>query len=449
MPALTQNTQPPVPRRVLIISPSFPPNNAPDMQRVRMSLPHYHENGWEPVVLAVAPETHGGSREEELEATVPADIRIHRVCAFPVKLARLFGIGNLGLRAWWSLFRAGKKIIREEKIDLVFISNTQFVSFTLGRLWLRLTGVPYVIDLQDPWRTDYYEQKGSRKPPGGWKYKLARFQARHLESWSFRKLSGLISVSGQYIDDLGGRYSWFRDIPTETIIFGASENDLTAVRKKPAQEVDPEHRGLVRLVYTGAAGPITPHAVNLVFQALKNFHDKRPDRANRLRLEFHGTSYAPADRAQPTIMPYAERLGVSDLVRETAARMGHLDALRLQTEAHGLMLLGSADTAYSPSKLYPYFLAGRPMLGLVPHNSVLEKLLQELNCAHLISFDLDGENSAAVLSLQKFFELALAGFPTGFWPTRNEELFRREYLAPALTARQCALFDAALAYHQK
>lgn len=449
MPELPQKTQPPVPRRVLIVSPTFPPNNAPDMQRVRMSLPHYLENGWEPVVLAVAPETHGGSHEEELEATVPANIQIHRVRAIPVKLARLFGIGNLGLRAWWSLFRAGKKIIREERIDLVFISNTQFVTFTLGRLWLRLTGVPYVIDLQDPWRTDHYEQKGSRKPPGGWKYRVARLQARHLESWSFRKLSGFVSVSGEYIEDLRARYPWFRDIPAETIIFGASENDLTAARQKTAAVVDPENRGLVRLIYTGAAGPITPHAVNLVFQALKNFHDKRPDRANRLRLEFHGTSYAPADRAELTIIPYAKSHGVNDLVHETAARIGHLDALKLQTEAHGLMLLGSIDTAYSPSKLYPYFLARRPMLGLVPRNSVLEKLLQELNCAHLISFELDGDNSAAVLSLQRFFELALAGFPTGFWPARNEELFRREYLAPALTARQCALFHAAAAYHQK
>jgi len=40
-------------KRVLIVSPNFPPINAPDMQRVRMSLPFYRDNGWEPVVLAV------------------------------------------------------------------------------------------------------------------------------------------------------------------------------------------------------------------------------------------------------------------------------------------------------------------------------------------------------------------------------------------------------------
>ena len=35
-------------RRVLLVSPHFPPTNAPDHQRVRMSLPFYREHGWAP-----------------------------------------------------------------------------------------------------------------------------------------------------------------------------------------------------------------------------------------------------------------------------------------------------------------------------------------------------------------------------------------------------------------
>ena len=36
-------------RRVLIVSPSFPPISAADLHRVRMSLPYYREFGWEPI----------------------------------------------------------------------------------------------------------------------------------------------------------------------------------------------------------------------------------------------------------------------------------------------------------------------------------------------------------------------------------------------------------------
>ena len=74
---------------------------------------------------------------------------------------------------------------KKEKFDLVFFSNTQFITFTLGFLWKRLYGVPYVIDVQDPWRTDYYERPGSRKPPGGWKYQFARLLAWVFERPSF------------------------------------------------------------------------------------------------------------------------------------------------------------------------------------------------------------------------------------------------------------------------
>ena len=44
-----------MPSRVLIVSPHFPPVNAPDHQRVRMSLPYLGEFGWEGHVLAVVP----------------------------------------------------------------------------------------------------------------------------------------------------------------------------------------------------------------------------------------------------------------------------------------------------------------------------------------------------------------------------------------------------------
>ena len=63
-------------RTVLIVSPHFPPINAPDHQRVRMALPYFREFGWEPVVLAVAAEFSESSRDETLMATLPDDVEI-------------------------------------------------------------------------------------------------------------------------------------------------------------------------------------------------------------------------------------------------------------------------------------------------------------------------------------------------------------------------------------
>jgi hypothetical protein len=430
---------------VLIVSPSFPPMNSPDMQRVRMSLPCYSEYGWEPVVLTVAPEFQQGSREDELLTTVPDGITIFRTGAFSLKWSRRFGVGNLGLRSWCHLFFAGNRILRQGKIDLVFFSNTQFVTFTLGRIWRFLHGVPYVIDLQDPWRTDYYERPGSRRPPGGWKYQFARLQAWLLERWSFRRMSGFISVSRQYIDDLRKRYHWFATIPCDEIRFGASEADLVSARCLPAGRYAKKERAdSVRLIYTGAAGPIMPHSLSVLFGGLKQFRLKDPAGASRLSFEFLGTSYAAPGQGQKTVIPVAESFGVADQVLEVEHRLGHLECLQIQASADVLLVLGSSDFAYSPSKLYPYYLAGQPMLAVVFRESFLEAILHRLSCAVVVGFAEAEPKEKAYDELCDFFNNALNKFPAGSLPKRNDALFRQEYLARTLTGRQCALFDQAV-----
>jgi len=433
-------------RRLLIVSPSFPPINTPDMQRVRMSLPHYIEHGWEPVVLAIEPAKHGGPSDVNLEATVPSGVRIYHTSAISRRCARWFGIGNLGLRAWWNLLVAGATIIKKEQIDLVFFSNTQFITFTLGRIWRCWLGVPFVIDLQDPWRTDYYTGARKQERPGGWKYTFAQLQARFLEGWSMRRMSALMSVSPQYIDDLRHRYRWFKDIPTGVIGFGTSEADLAAALKTPAVSIT-HHSHRVRIISTGAAGPIMQPALHVLFDGFSAFTSTTP--GSDLGFEFYGTSYAPAQNAQPSVLPLAQNLGVIKFVSEIPTRLGHLESMRMQTEANALLLLGTTDPNYAASKLYPYFLSGRPMLAVLLRGSLLEQQVRALSCATVITFDESGATGETRAQLQAFFTTAVAGFPKEKLPERNEELFRREYFAPNLTARQCALLDAALDYQSK
>ncbi len=432
-------------RRVLIISPSFPPLNTPDMQRARMSLPHYRNYGWDPIVLTVDQADQDCAREEALLSTIPNHIAIHHCGAFSQKWTRLLGIHNLGLRSWLFFFFVGRRLILRKKIDLVFITNTQFVTFSLGRIWKFLLGVPYVIDLQDPWRTDYYERANSRRPPGGWKYQFARLQAWLLEGWSFRRMSGFIAVSQHYLDDLRKRYKWFKDIPSDIIRFGASETDLEIARNQPpSPSVSAAEPGILRFIYTGASGPITPHSLRVLFGGLNKFRTLDPEGAARLRFEFLGTSYAPPDQSKATVIPIAEQFDVANQVIEVPHRLGHLECLQIQASADVLLMLGSSDLAYSPSKLYPYYLSNRPMLAVVFRRSYLEFLLQDLACSTLVSFEDDMPMDNAHDQLCTFFANALAGFPEGTLPPRNDKFFQNEYLASSLTRRQCALFNAAV-----
>ena len=433
-------------KRLLIISPNFQPINAPDMQRVRMSLSHYQANGWEPVVMAVGERWQTGAVEPELLATIPNGIRVIPVPALPIGWSRWLGLGTLGLRALPFLWWRGTRLLRREKFDLAFFSNTQFITFTLGRFWLRTFGLPYVLDVQDPWRTGNYERPGAPQPPGGWKYQFARFLAWAFEGPSFAGAAAVMSVSPAYLSALSARYPGFGAKPSAVIRFGASLSDVLQARALP-KPAHPFHRenGEIHIVYTGASGPIMPHALTALFRALRTYRTAQPELAGRLRLHFIGTSYAAAGQAKFSVLPLAVECGVGELVSEVPHRVGFLEALQLQQASDVLLLPGSIDPAYSPSKIYQYYLAGRPILGLVFRGSVMEGLLDELRCAFMVRLDPGGPSGEAHSSLLEFFGLAVAGALGASLPTRNESEFRRSFLAEELTRRQCGLFDEALA----
>jgi hypothetical protein len=421
--------------------------NAPDCQRVRMSLPYYRQFGWEPVVLAVEPEQRPDWRDDSLLAGLPADIPIHYTKALPLGLTRRFGIQNMGLRCAPFINRAARRLLARERFDLVYFSTTQYLVTPLGRRWRRATGVPYVIDLQDPWRSDYYERPGAPNPPGGWKYQFARFTAWLFEEQTFRDAAGFISVSHHYFQNLRQRYPWFAPRPQAVIPFGGPQSDFNYLRQHPAPPTGilPDD-GRIHWVAAGSLSSSFSHALRVLFAGLRRLVDEEPALADRLRLHFVGTSYAPPQLARPVATPIAELYGIGHLVSETPARIGYLDSLRLTNEAGGLLLLGSDDLSYSPSKIYPNYMTGRPILALAHCGSLLADLLTQLRCAHLVTLLAPGRETLPPREIADFFRhVARHQDPAHGQPPRTARLFDEHLLAETSARRQCEFFDTVLA----
>jgi hypothetical protein len=428
-------------RRVLIISPHFPPTNAPDHQRVRTSLPYFAACDWAPTVLAVDAAHVEAPCDPWLEKTLPPGVPVHRVGALPARLTRLVGLGNLGYRAWRQFDAAGARLLREQRFDLVYFSTTQFITTTLGARWRGKFGVPCVIDLQDPWRTDYYERPGAPAPPGGWKYRFARWQAARLEERAWREAAGFISVSPAYLAQLRARYAWFAAKPAAVIPFGAPVADFDFVRQHPEiPAAVPREAGVVQLVSVGAIGPIMRPALATLFAGLAAWRERAPAGAPRLRCHFIGTSYAPAGRAVPSVQPLASAHGVGDLVVEQPGRVGYFTALQTMLAADAIFLPGSDDPGYSPSKIGACFLARRPVLAVAPAASAASERIAALNFAHLVA----AGAADATLRVAEFLAQLSAAPGALAAPARDEARFAREATAEACTCAQCALFEQAL-----
>jgi hypothetical protein len=375
-------------KRVLLISPHFPPVNAPDMQRIRVALPHWIAAGWEVTVLTAADPTPAAPVEPELLATVPAAVRVERVFCPSRRWTGLFGVGNVALRVLPFLWRAGCRLLAGRRYDVVYFSTTQFSVLPLGRLWRMLYGVPFVVDLQDPWVSDYYDRPGSPPPPGGWKYRFARGLGRALEGWTLRGAAHLIVVSAAYAGALRSRHPELTTLPATELPFGPPDSDLQFVRtqrRRPAL-LPP---GAVRLAFAGALGPGQLAAVGVLFAALAGL--RRGGR--EFSVHFFGTSYAPAGR--PATLALAAAHGLQDCVHEQPARLGYFDSLQVTLDASANLLFGSTDLPFTPSKLLAVLAAGRPVIALAPAGSAMAARLASFG-AGCITFPAAGPVTAAV-----------------------------------------------------
>jgi len=430
-----------VPGRVLMVSPHFPPINAPDHQRVRMCLPYLGEFGWEPHVLTVDPRFVEGFRDPGLAETVPDEVPVTRVGALPARLTRRFGLGSLGLRALGPLGRAGDRLLRTRRFDVVFFSTTIFPAMGLGPRWKRRRGVPYVLDMQDPWVSDYYQRTGIRPPGGRIKYAFAQWLARRGEPRAMRDAARVVSVSPDYPTVLRQRYP---DLPAERFVvmpFGASERDADFVRTTGIRHsvFDPSD-GLLHWTYLGRGGADMALALRGLFLALRRVRSRDP-RCERLRLHFVGTSYAGKDRAQKTVAPLADKMGVGDLVHEQTERIPYLEGLALLRESDAVLLIGSDDATYSASKVYPCVLAGRPLLAVLHRDGLAGEVIRTCNAGAAVGFA-SGESLEDLAGRVEPELTRLLDLPPGT-PAKPDWTAFAPYTAREMTRRLCQVFDEA------
>src|SRR5438067_3995579 len=138
-------------RRVLMVSPHFPPDSTAATHRVRLIAPHLAACGWEPTVLTIDPRDYEGRLDPALAASVPAAVRVIRTRAWPAQLTRGLGIGDLGLRAFQGLRRTAYRVVRTERFDAVFVTIHPTYPALVGAMLKRSVGLPFVLDYQDPW----------------------------------------------------------------------------------------------------------------------------------------------------------------------------------------------------------------------------------------------------------------------------------------------------------
>lgn len=374
-------------RKALMVAFHFPPlTGSSGVQRTLRFVQHLPELGWQPIVLSAHSRAYANT-SPDLMKEVPAGTVVER--AFALDTARHLALAGRfpGFLArpdrWcsWALgaVPAGMRLIRKYRPDLIWSTYPIATAHMIALRLHRLTGIPLVADFRDPMtHVGYPEDSKTRQA------------FLEIEELTVRAASRLVfatpSAQALYRD----RYP---AVPKER--FALIENGydeeafVTAERTLSDAPLNP---GCCTLVHSGIVYP-SERDPRALFTALARMRSDGRVSAATLRIRFRSPVHVELLRR------LAAESNTEDLI-EVLPPMPYCDALQEMLRADGLLVMQASNcNEQVPAKLYEYFRARRPILGLADPVGDTGRVMLQAGVAHVARL----EDADSV-------ELALTGY---------------------------------------
>lgn len=326
-----------MPRRVMMAAYHFPPSGAVAAQRAHKFARYLPDFGWEPAVVAHAPDPR--QPRDESFAGRPSP----RLVLDPFEPARLLGAGLRRFlfvpdeEAGWRrrLRRELRALLGAGRPDVLWANSVPNGSLVAAARVARETGVPLVVDFHNEWtRNPYYRPAGRDRTH------------RRLEREVIETARAVVTLNPLHTEDLRARFPGLR---CETIENGFDPGDY---------EVDPPDPGRRPRVFT-YAGAVYGHQGPGPF--LRALAEAGP---RDVEVRIVGDRFGAA---APGSWPFPVRV---------QGHVAHRDLGPPFSESSAFFLcLESPAARQLPAKLYEYLRAGRPTFAIVPRGGIVESWL--------------------------------------------------------------------------
>ncbi|HTL70108.1 MAG TPA: glycosyltransferase [Candidatus Eisenbacteria bacterium] len=390
-------------RHVALVAPHFVPSNLTSVHRARLLASHLPEFGWKPTIVTVHEKYYEEPLEPDLSATLPPGLEIRKASAFSVRPVRW--IGDVGVRGFWGMWREIRRLHRERPIDFLHVTIPSNFAAPLGRLARERLGVPYGIDYIDPWVHEWPEAR-KRFSKAWW----SLFLGSKLEPWSVARASLITGITAPYYQGMLDRNPGLSGrVVTAAMPYGWSPLDYRALEKLPRKLFLFEPGAEFNLVYAGAILPQSYPYLEAFLGAVRRLRDEDPAAAARLRVRFIGTGKSAVDARGHNVLPLAERFGVAEIVSEHPRRIGYLDVLNHLKASSAVLILGSTEAHYSPSKCFQAVLSKRPVLAVLHAESEAVPFLRESGAGRCVTFA-EGESAGPDRILEALRQTLAGGY---------------------------------------
>lgn len=359
-------------KRLALVSGHFPPSNLVGAQRARLWSRYLPEFGWEPIVVTGDPAQYEERPDPDLEMLLAPELRVLHAPTLPIRPVRV--VGDLGVRAFWGVYQVLSRLAARREIDFVLVTIPSNFLAPVGRLVHARHGVPFGIDYQDPWVNRW---PGVEKPfSRAWmSYSLSKV----LEPIAVHGASLITGMAPGYVAGMLERNPEVAATAVVTCMpMGIAPEDYDLVRRleRPTFLFDPGD-GNFHMIYAGALLPAGIVVLDSFLEGLRVLKERHPAMAARLRVQFVGTGSAPDDPNGHRVLPRARSAGVDDMVDEHPQRIGYVDALNHLTRSDAVLVIGSTEAHYTPSKVFQAMLSGRPLLALLHEDSSAVEMVRQ------------------------------------------------------------------------
>lgn len=370
-------------KKILIISPHFPPSNLAAVHRSRLFAIHLPKFGWQPIILTVHEKYYEEELDWNLTKLLPEDLRIEKVKALPTKPIRI--VGDIGIRGFIPLLFRTIKLIKKEKIDFLYIPIPSNYTSLIGRIVKYFTGIKYGIDYIDPW---VHKFPGSEVKYS--KHWFAMKLADILEPIAVKKVSLITGVAEGYYNAVLERNPQLKN----SCIFAAMPYGGEAKDHERLKELKLEpylfnnNKNKYQFVYAGAMLPKAYEPLKRIFESLAN--DK--ELCDKIEFHFIGTGKHPNDEQGFNIKPFALKYGLWEkVIFEYPKRIPYLDVLVHLQAADGVFILGSTEPHYTPSKVYQGVLSEKPILAVLHSLSTAVEVIRKSKAGLVLDFNGESE----------------------------------------------------------
>lgn len=413
-------------KRCLIVSYYFPPTGGGGVQRISKWIKYLSRKDWRFTVITANEKTNLIATDASLNTDIPAQTNVITVDNVNPAQALKAPAGKIKitkssyLQRWLSAFfyipdirknwlpRLKPVLINElkkQQYDCVLFTIPPYSLALLAAEIVRITDIPVILDLRDPWSTNPYKIHPT---------KFHERKDRQLELGVVDRIPNIISAYQNSLSFYKEKLSAFDEKNTALIPNGFDEEDFANLKTEKPEG------NFFNIAFSGT---LYSHLNNPqpLFAAMAILKKKSPDKGERLRFHHLG-------KAMINLPKLAKRYGLSGQVvqwgylphRETLQKLSGMDTLCFILNERNR---NAGNTI--GGKVYEYLRLKKPILALVPEEGEAARLIRYTDSGTVIS----PLNSALVAETLLDWQVNPAGF--GF---TNIEEFSRQRQAERLSA---------------